>query len=100
MEELTAYEKQQAAIDLDDSLPMGLDPALSEQLCPRCHSACLDLGKESADEYTRAKQWYLCSASGCNYRFQIIIGPTKIQRPGCDLGAWKRNQIKQKPRKH
>ena len=71
-----------------DEAPMGLDPHLSEQLCPGCFAQCLDLAKEQPDEYRQERRWFKCSF--CNNIFSIIIGPARIMSPKSDYHELKK----------
>lgn len=57
--------------------PMGLDPQKSSRIC-RCGAQFLDLGKETATQYTRERRWYKCS--GCGQMETEVIGPARAAR--------------------
>ena len=75
-----------------DEAPLGLDPSLSDHLCPHCGAQCLDLGQEAADEFTRASRWYQCSSPSCKFQFKIITAPARKQEPKESIAAWKQRQ--------
>ena len=85
-----------------DWVSLGLDPSLSTQFCLACQLQCLDLGKQSADEYTRELRWYQCS--GCGRQFSIITGPARMpeltsELPECDYHYHEQKRGKKRIRK-
>ncbi len=73
----------------DEEAPIRNDESEPHQdICQSCNSPILDLGKEAADEYRSARQWFKC---GCSLR-SIILGPPRKPKQYDDIGAWHRRQ--------